>query len=242
MTWGVDDYPGSLVEQANGADQYGNGWKQCTSWGEHRIVDDIGHAAMFLGNGGSWGQYAAAAGIPVDGSPQVHDMFSLPPGVNGSDPVDGHCGGVLQVDVSTGQFLAEDYNWVAPLAYGQHWLPIANTQFIHFGGGPAPTPPPTAENQGMGFALLGNGSQALFVHGPADHIYHWYETGGQWYGPLDVSQMIATVPVIAGEPAAAPGGGGDDVTLTYRLQQDGKLYIAWRSGGTWNGPLQLPGQ
>lgn len=99
-----------------------------------------------------------------------------------------------------------------------------------------------AQGEMMGMVRNGNGSLGAFARAPNMHLYHWWEDGGQWYGPEDVTGHLNPQHQLAGEPGAVATGGSDDVTVVYRAANDQRLYAAWKAAGTWYGPLQLPGQ
>jgi surface antigen len=140
MAWGDDTYPGSVAPESGGSDSIGYAWSQCASFCNQQIVDQLGKPAVFWGNGGSWGDRAAAAGVAVDGDPRVGDVICLPPGVGGTGPF-GHVACVIGVPGGDIVQVA-DYNWVATATYGRHNLGVAGAQFIHVGPPPAPAPGP----------------------------------------------------------------------------------------------------
>lgn len=143
MTWGDNLYAGSVAPESGGYDRIGYAWAQCASFCDEQIIDVLGHAPVYWGNGGDWGARAAADGVAVDGSPRVGDVICLRPGVSGAGAF-GHVACVRGISADGGSVFVADYNWVGRNAYGQHWLPVANGQFIHISPPPpAPTPAPS---------------------------------------------------------------------------------------------------
>jgi hypothetical protein len=83
----------------------------------------------------------------------------------------------------------------------------------------------------------------VYVQGAEGRLLQWWESAGAWYGPIDVTgTYLAPQLALGALIGAAPGDAGDDVTVAFRAVTDGKVYAAWRVGGVWAGPLQLPNQ
>jgi len=81
-------------------------------------------------NGGDFADTLGRLGFAdVDGMPEVHDIVSLPVGVDGAGQY-GHVAFVLDVR-DKGVILVEDYNWADDERYQQHTISAAGCRFAH---------------------------------------------------------------------------------------------------------------
>jgi len=148
MTWGVNDYPWpSAPCGANNPNNGNYAYRNCTDFCQWRMHHDLGYRYVQWGDGGQWWHKAAADGVPVDGKPRPHDVMSLDPGAQGSNPSAGHVAMVLEVGPSThakaDQVYVEQYDWNPVCGYNRQTfkVPAAGTHFIHLSAAPQPPQP-----------------------------------------------------------------------------------------------------
>jgi surface antigen len=131
MTFGINDYPNW---PADTDDPHGFAGRQCASFANWRCINDfkIGSQHNLHGtiNGGQFADFLGTKGYAVDGTPRVHDVVSLPPGVHGADPLHGHVAIVLAVHAG-GKIDVEDYNFNEDRKYRQHQMAAAGCRFAH---------------------------------------------------------------------------------------------------------------
>jgi hypothetical protein len=94
----------------------------------------------YFGNGGNWDSAARQVGFAVDGTPSVGSVAQWHGREEGAFTT-GHVAYVAAT-YPDGRVLVEEYNWSAPLRYGQRVLRAP--RYIHFTA-PSPAPSPAPE-------------------------------------------------------------------------------------------------
>lgn len=145
----ADDYPTAYRAGTVAIDATGFYTRQCVSFVAWRLsqaglpmrgasLTGPNGQTRFFGNGGNWDTAARQVGFAVDTTPTVGSVAQWHGGEQGAF-WSGHVAFVAAT-YPDGQVLVEEYNWSAPLRYGQR---VARApRYIHFTGASRPIPPP----------------------------------------------------------------------------------------------------
>jgi surface antigen len=152
----ADDYPAAYRTGSVAIDASGFYTRQCVSFVAWRLgqgglpmrgasLTGPNGQTRYFGNGANWDSAARQVGFTVDGTPTVGSVAQW----HGSEDGAFRTGHVAYVAATypDGRVLVEEYNWSAPLRYGQRV--VRAPRFIHFTAaarpappGPPPAPPP----------------------------------------------------------------------------------------------------
>jgi len=84
-------------------------WGQCTWWAAFRYHQLTGHYPPWLGNAGDWAYNAVPFGWVVSGTPHLHSIIVLAPGVQGAGGY-GHVAIVESINAD-GSLTTSNFNW-----------------------------------------------------------------------------------------------------------------------------------
>ena len=118
---GVASAPSSL--NAGGLSRFFYG--QCTYWANMRYHELTGMYVAWQGNAYQWSYGASAAGWIVSGTPKLHAIVVLQPGVEGAGPY-GHVAIVERINAD-GSVVTSNWNWAG------NW---GNETYVTFTPGP----------------------------------------------------------------------------------------------------------
>jgi surface antigen len=145
----ADDYPAAYRSGAVAIDPSGFYTRQCVSFVAWRLsqaglpmrgaslTGPNGQTTRF-GNGANWDSAARQVGFVVDGTPTVGSVAQWH-GSEGGAFWTGHVAYVAAT-YPDGRALVQEYNWSAPLRYGQRV--VRAPRYIHFTAVALPAPPP----------------------------------------------------------------------------------------------------
>jgi surface antigen len=166
-------------------DQWGEGFRNCTSYVAWELNQVFGINPSDWGNGKDWNTSALAAGYHDDSSPQVGDVaqWNATPGNSW-----GHVAYVYAVNDGVASYdeynYHEDGNFLNSETSSTQGSP---NNWIHFGTPPPPPPIPQtpSSNSGVAYNPSTNYTQAFF-EGPNNSLSTEWNNTGSWNGPTTV--------------------------------------------------------
>jgi surface antigen len=226
----VDGFAGRAIDEEPAGEGYGGlpyAEGNCTRYAWTRRPD----LPTTLGNAGTWDERAAAAGFPVDGSPQAGDVGVMEPGEHHA----GGYGHVFYVErvVGDGTIVISEMNWAGYGIVSQRTIPAAGIRFIHRKGA-QPTPPGDPAPRVFVHHVVGTCAEgACGLRRRSGPGYSAYAVLGTVYD----GQEIAIVCQAMGEAVA----GRNATSAVWDRLSDGSYvsdyYTDTPAVGTWSAPI-----
>ena len=169
----------------------GYAWRNCTDFAAFRANQLAGHTVVpsGWGNANAWDEHARAAGLAVDGAPQVGDIAQSDAGTF------GHVAIVAQI--GSGQVRLEEYNHTKPgdpnyydgLYYNNRWVSSPAYEYIHTGASSSVTEGSLVSYQGNVYRIAG---------GAPIYVSSWDAVGGEQQAtPISDAQFANLNPMPA---------------------------------------------